>query len=65
MLVVNILFLMPRASKQGSHFAKKTRIKMSKAAWITLGASCVFTSTLVFLVHRQQRVEKEVKLNPW
>lgn len=62
MLVVNILFPIPRASKQGSLFAKKKkpRIKMSRAAWITLGASCVFTSTLVFLVHRQQRVEKEV-----
>lgn len=34
---------------------------MTRTAWITLGASIAFTSTLVFLVHRQQRVEKEVK----
>lgn len=33
---------------------------MSKAAWITLGLSCTFTSSLIYLVHRQQRVEKQV-----
>jgi len=34
---------------------------MSKAAWITLGLSCTFTTSLIYLVHRQQRVEKQVK----
>lgn len=31
------------------------------AAWITLGLSCTFTTSLIYLVHRQQRVEKKVK----
>ena len=35
--------------------------RMSRAAWITFGSSIAFTSTLVYLVHRQQRVEKEVR----
>lgn len=35
---------------------------MSKAAWTTLGLSCTFTTSLIYLVHRQQRVEKQVKL---
>lgn len=35
---------------------------MSKAAWITLGLSCTFTTSLIYLVHRQQRVEKQVQL---
>lgn len=34
---------------------------MSKAAWTTLGLSCTFTTSLIYLVHRQQRVEKKVK----
>lgn len=33
---------------------------MSKAAWTTLGLSCAFTGSLIYLVHRQQRVEKQV-----
>ena len=38
------------------------QFKMGKAAWITLGLSCTFTASLIYLVHRQQRVEKKVIL---
>lgn len=41
---------------------KSRSYPMSKAAWITLGLSCTFTTSLIYLVHRQQRVEKQVQI---
>lgn len=50
----------PKLNKSNTPSQTKAQF-MSKTAWITLGLSFTFTTSLIYLVHRQQRVEKEVK----